>query len=67
MTDVCRSSASTTARDLDNLLKPILDALTHFRLVEDDRHFDFISIRRDMVRAGGQIYCEIDSAESIEA
>lgn len=33
-------------RDLDNLLKPVLDAMTHGRIVEDDRHFDRVTIER---------------------
>jgi len=43
------------ARDLDNLLKPTLDALVHSGVVEDDKYFDRITIARGAVVPGGKL------------
>jgi crossover junction endodeoxyribonuclease RusA len=43
-------------RDLDNLLKPVLDGLTHARVIADDLYFDRITIARGAActsRTGG--------------
>lgn len=34
-------------RDLDNILKSLLDALQHAKVYEDDSQIDFLSIRRN--------------------
>ena len=47
------------ARDLDNLLKPILDALMYAGLYEDDSQFDAIFIRRGQVIKGGSMLVQI--------
>ena len=40
-------------RDLDNILKALLDSLTFAHVIEDDSQFDFISIaRRDVIKDG---------------
>lgn len=39
-------------RDLDNLLKSLLDALTHAGMFEDDSHIDDLHITRASVRGG---------------
>ena len=49
-------------RDLDNILKAPLDALTHARLLIDDEQFDEINIVRGKVVPGGRLgvkICEI--------
>lgn len=47
------------ARDLDNLLKPILDALMYAGLFEDDSQFSAIFIRRGEVIKGGSMLVQI--------
>ncbi|WP_106425826.1 RusA family crossover junction endodeoxyribonuclease, partial [Escherichia coli] len=42
-------------RDLDNLLKAPLDALTHAGLLIDDEQFDEINIVRGQVVPGGRL------------
>lgn len=40
-------------RDLDNILKALLDSLTFAQVIEDDSQFDFISVaRRDVIKDG---------------
>lgn len=46
-------------RDLDNMLKPMLDALTHAGLWADDSQIDELFIRRHPARAGGLMIVEV--------
>ncbi len=43
------------ARDLDNLLKAPLDALTHAGLWDDDSQIDALAIKRCAVEKGGRM------------
>ena len=50
-------------RDLDNMLKPMLDALTHACLWEDDSQIDDLQIIRNPVTwPGGLMILEVTSA-----
>jgi crossover junction endodeoxyribonuclease RusA len=42
-------------RDLDNLLKSLLDALQHAGIMEDDGQVDMLSIERRARKKGGSI------------
>lgn len=42
-------------RDIDNLLKPLLDALTHGGAIADDELFDELTITRQSVVSGGLV------------
>jgi crossover junction endodeoxyribonuclease RusA len=47
-------------RDLDNLLKPVLDALEHGKVVDDDSQIDDLRIRSAGVRSdGGCVVVEV--------
>lgn len=46
-------------RDLDNIVKPILDLLEHAQIIENDNLFDQIYIRRGEIEKFGQIFVEI--------
>jgi crossover junction endodeoxyribonuclease RusA len=50
-------------RDLDNLLKSLLDALNHAGMYEDDSHIDDLQIvrNRGVVRKGGSVVVEIEA------
>ena len=43
-------------RDLDNILKALLDALEHGGLFYDDSQIDHLEILRDDVKPGGQVH-----------
>lgn len=47
------------ARDLDNLLKGLLDALHHAGVIEDDSEIDDLRIRRFAIRSGGELQIRI--------
>lgn len=47
------------ARDLDNILKSLLDALTHAGVVVDDSQFDAIQVFRGDVQRGGLVQVTI--------
>ncbi len=47
-------------RDLDNLLKGLLDALTHGGAWEDDSQIDHLTIRRGPIQAGGKVTVRIE-------
>jgi crossover junction endodeoxyribonuclease RusA len=46
-------------RDLDNLQKPVLDALEHARVYEDDSQIDLLITRRDAVVPEGRLTVEV--------
>ena len=47
-------------RDLDNIQKPVLDALEHAGIYEDDSQIDLLITRRGPQAAGGQVYVRIE-------
>jgi len=47
-------------RDLDNLAKPVLDALEHAGIYEDDSQIDLLLTRRRDVVAGGRLDVRVD-------
>jgi crossover junction endodeoxyribonuclease RusA len=47
-------------RDLDNLLKPLLDALVHSGVVPDDSQFDMIQIFRGLPVKNGSLCVVIE-------
>ncbi|WP_140394409.1 RusA family crossover junction endodeoxyribonuclease, partial [Escherichia coli] len=51
-------------RDLDNILKAPLDALTHAGLLIDDEQFDEINIVRGHLVLGGRLGVKIYKIES---
>jgi crossover junction endodeoxyribonuclease RusA len=48
-------------RDLDNILKSILDALEHAGLYEDDSQIDLLVIRRCECIEGGRLVVRVDA------
>lgn len=48
-------------RDIDNLLKPLLDALTHGGAIADDELFDQLTITRQSVVSGGEVIVYIST------
>lgn len=50
------------ARDLDNYMKGLLDALTHAELWEDDRLIDQLFIYRGAIVKDGSVRVEINEA-----
>jgi crossover junction endodeoxyribonuclease RusA len=51
-------------RDLDNLPKALLDALTHARLWSDDGQIDDIRIRRLEIKSGGLVMFSVQRLEA---
>lgn len=51
--DILAFPPDRRARDLDNLLKPTLDAIKHAGIIEDDVFLDDVRIRRRAVVRGG--------------
>ena len=47
------------ARDLDNLLKGLLDSLHHAGVIRDDSEIDDLRIRRFGIRPGGELQIRI--------
>jgi crossover junction endodeoxyribonuclease RusA len=46
-------------RDLDNILKSLLDALVHANVIADDGQIDRLLIERQSVLAGGKVVLQI--------
>lgn len=53
------------ARDLDNILKSLLDSLTHAGLIEDDSQFDAIAISRRPSAKPGRVDIRIFQLENL--
>lgn len=51
-------------RDLDNILKSLLDAITHAKLIEDDSQFDDIRIIRMPPQKPGSVKIFINPLEN---
>lgn len=51
-------------RDLDNLLKPLLDSMMYAGLYEDDSQFDKITIERGKIIKGGEVIVTITQRAS---
>ena len=51
-------------RDLDNILKPILDALTEYGVYDDDSDIDELTIIRSDIRKFGDIYVRVDAIQN---
>lgn len=49
------------ARDLDNLVKGVQDALAHARVFNDDAQVDDLRIVRDEVHKGGRLLVRIEA------
>lgn len=47
-------------RDLDNMLKALLDALTHAGVWHDDSAIDHLSIQRGPIKSGGEVQITIE-------
>jgi crossover junction endodeoxyribonuclease RusA len=50
-------------RDLDNILKSLLDSIVHAGVIEDDSLIDALFIVRDEVVEGGKVHVRITSLE----
>jgi len=46
-------------RDLDNIQKPVLDALEHAGIYEDDSQIDLLLTRRREVTSGGRLEVDV--------
>lgn len=51
------------ARDLDNVLKALLDALTHGGLWDDDSQIDRLMVEREEPRKGGRLTLRVGPVE----
>lgn len=52
-------------RDLDNILKALLDSITHAGLIEDDSQFDAIAIARMPAQKPGRVDVTIFQLENL--
>lgn len=57
--NILASPPDKRSRDMDNLLKPLLDSLMYAELIVDDSQFDAIFIRRGPVIKGGSMLVQI--------
>ncbi len=57
--EICAMPPDRRARDLDNLLKGLLDSLHHAGVIEDDSEIDDLRIRRGPPRPGGELTLRI--------
>jgi Holliday junction resolvase RusA-like endonuclease len=63
-------SIQNRAWDIDNRIKPILDALTHARVIEDDKHVDELLVGRGSslkVRPNGTVFVVVRAMDSSSA
>ncbi len=51
-------------RDLDNLLKPLLDAIEGYGLFVNDSQIDILRIRRREVRSQGEVRVQISEIDN---
>lgn len=51
-------------RDLDNMLKGLLDALTHGGAWDDDSQIDHLTIQRGPIKAGGVVTVSIEQIQA---
>jgi crossover junction endodeoxyribonuclease RusA len=51
-------------RDLDNIIKPVLDVMQHAGLVEDDSQVVHLAVSKMFVSTGGKIDLEIEEPSS---
>lgn len=51
-------------RDLDNLLKALLDAMQHANIYQDDSQIDYLAIERRAVTPPGFVVVQIEAIES---
>lgn len=57
---------NTRRRDLDNLLKPALDALTHAGVIDDDFHVDLLTIQRAPARPPeGSLFVVVQTLQEV--
>jgi crossover junction endodeoxyribonuclease RusA len=64
--DIAANPPDKRRRDLDNMLKALLDALTHAGVWDDDSNIDELSIRRGKVVSGGRISIAIRANGVVE-
>ena len=50
------------ARDLDNILKGVLDSLTHGGVIADDGLIDHLTVTRSPAQAGGVVRVQLQEA-----
>ena len=50
-------------RDIDNICKPLLDALVQAGVMADDGQVDYLVVSRESVRAGGMCIVELQAIE----
>lgn len=53
-------------RDLDNMMKGLLDGLVHAQVIEDDSQIDRLSIQRGVVCKGGKVRVYVSEFRSEE-
>jgi crossover junction endodeoxyribonuclease RusA len=60
--DIVATMPDRRRRDLDNLLKALLDALQHARVFFDDEQIDALSVRRNGCAKPGGVEVTIEGA-----
>jgi len=63
--EIQASPPDNRRRDLDNILKALLDSITHARVIEDDSQFDAIGIVRLPVAKPGRVDIKIIQLENL--
>lgn len=59
MVEVLANPPDHSRRDLDNLLKVTLDALTHAGVWQDDSQIDMLTIQRGPIVPGGVLFVRV--------
>lgn len=62
---IIASAPDRRRRDLDNILKGLLDSLVHAGFMEDDEQFDGIHIVRGEIVSGGRVGIKITELEGV--